>query len=53
MKRIKLFLLKAEYFFNYHTGPYLVNERKYGEFLQGLVKLQVKIQELEADLKDR
>jgi hypothetical protein len=53
MKRIKLFLLKAEYFFNYHTGPYLVNERKYGQYLQDLIRLQVRIQELESDLKDR
>jgi hypothetical protein len=52
MKRIKLFLLKLEYAFNYYVGPFMVNERKYGRFLQYLIRLQTQIQELESEIKN-
>ena len=51
-KKIKLRLLKIEYYFNYYAGPYLVNERKYTAFLQYLISLQTQIQELESEIKN-
>jgi hypothetical protein len=52
-KKIKLMLLKLEYYFSYYAGPYTVNERKYTRFLQYLIKLQTEIQELESEIKNK
>jgi hypothetical protein len=53
MKKIKLLLIKAEYFFNCHFGFYFVNERKYGRYLKGLLESQTRIQELESEIKSK
>ena len=52
MKRIKLFIMKLGYWFDYNMGPYLVNERKYTRYLKYLIEQQTKIQELEKEIKN-
>ncbi len=53
MKKIKLAFFKACYWFDYRFGPYMVNERKYGIYLKGLLEQQQRIQELESEIKSK
>jgi hypothetical protein len=53
MKKIKLTYLKVCYWLDYKLGPFVVNERKYGRYLQSLLDQQDEIQRLESDIKSK
>lgn len=52
MKKIKLFLLRATYFVDCKIGPFMVNDRKYDSFVEGLKNQQKRIEHLKDELKN-